>query len=310
MNGKPLILLAAAALSGCAAQTASVAPPAAAVPTPAARLGIDDPAPDSMRWLYGSGEAAGASIQAWRMLADYATTTVRLRKAPQSVPMGLPDAPGGIGTPSCERPDGTLKPFAVVLDVDETVVLNAGYEYWLGQGNSYSETVWNDWAANGAAYVAPVPGAVTGLRRLRDAGIAVIYNTNRDKSTAAGTVAAIEAAGVGPARHGETLYMIGDDAMGSRKDGRRATIAERWCVIALGGDNLGDFADVFNTSGLAPQDRRARAGRGELAQLWGNGWFALPNPVYGASIRGTMGEVFPPEWRWEPRAPAIMNEDK
>lgn len=311
MTRKPLILLAAAAtLTGCAAQTAAVAPPSAVSgPASARALGLDDPAPDSMRWLYGSGEAAGASIQAWRMLADYAVAVSRQRKVPQSVPMGLPDAPGGVGTPSCQRADGTQKPFAVVLDVDETVVLNAGYEYWLGQGNSYNETVWNDWADNGAPHVAPVPGAVTGLRRLREAGIAVIYNTNRDKSTAAGTIAAIKAAGAGPARHGDTLFMIGDDAMGSRKDGRRALIAQRYCVIALGGDNLGDFADVFNTSGLAPQDRRAKAGRGELAQLWGNGWFALPNPVYGASIRGTMGEVFPPEWRWQPRT-ATTNEDK
>lgn len=267
-----------------------------------------------MRWLYGSGEAAGASIQAYRMLADYAVAISRQRKMPQAVPMGLPDAEGGIGTPSCQRSDGTIKPFAVVFDVDETLILNNGYEYWQSLGHSYSSGDWADWAANGAEFVAPVPGAVTGLRRLREAGITPVFNTNRKSDTAAGTVAAIEAAGIGPAVHRETLFLSGDDDMGSRKDGRRAAISENFCVIALAGDNLGDFADVFNTSRMPPHERREAVARGAYAQLWGNGWFALPNPVYGDSIKGTVGEVFPPATRWTPGspggAPAIMNEDK
>ena len=44
--------------------------------------------------------------------------------------------------------------------------------------------------------------------------------------------------------------------MGGRKDGRRAMIAENFCVIALAGDNLGDFADIFNISQMPPQARR------------------------------------------------------
>ena len=305
----PIALAAATVLSGCAAQ---VAPPqsAATEMTPS----VDAAASDGMRWLYGSGEAAGASIQAWRMLADYTVAVSRQRKVPQSVPMGLPDATGGIGTPSCINADGTIKTFAAVFDVDETVILNLGYEYWQAMGHAYNSAEWADWAANGAPYVAPVPGAVTGLKRLREAGITVVFNTNRKSDSAAGTAAAIVAAGLGPAKHGETLFLNGDDSMGSRKDGRRATIASRYCVIALAGDNLGDFADVFNTSDMEPQQRRQLAVRGEYAQLWGNGWFALPNPVYGDSIKGSVGDVFPPDSRWQPGAPGgappIMNEDK
>ncbi|WP_375290067.1 5'-nucleotidase, lipoprotein e(P4) family [Qipengyuania sp.] len=294
-----LTVLAPFVLAGCAAQPplASTAPAAG---SPA--MGLEAAAPDSMRWLYGSGEAAGASIQAYRMLADYAVAVSRQRKMPQSVPMGLPDAEGGIGTPSCQRADGSQKPFAVVFDVDETLILNNGYEYWQARGNPYNSDDWADWAANGARFVAPVPGAVTGLKRLREAGITVVFNTNRKSDTAAGTVAAIEAAGLGPAVHRQTLFLNGDDAMGGRKDGRRAMIAENFCVIALAGDNLGDFADVFNISQMPPQARREAVARGQYAQLWGNGWFALPNPVYGDSIKGTVGEVFPPDTRWTPNS--------
>ncbi|MEH6724132.1 MAG: HAD family acid phosphatase [Qipengyuania sp.] len=293
------------ALAGCA--TVEAAPIAAA---PAAVTGEDQAAPDTMRWLYGSGEAAGASIQTWRQLADYTIAVSRQRSAPRSVPLGLPDAAGGIGTPSCVAEDGTAKPFAAVFDVDETVLLNTGYEYWQAlMGKAFDPAEWKQWADQGAGIAPPVPGAVTGLRRLREAGITVIFNTNRNSDTAAGTVAALEAAGAGPAVHLETLYLRGDDDMGSRKDGRRGMIAESYCVIAMAGDNLGDFADVFNADESAIAARRAMVARGEYAQLWGNGWFLMPNPVYGGWQHGSVGEVFPPATRWKPTpgdAPAIM----
>ena len=306
------LLGATALLGGCAAQTAMAPPVAApaAAPRPAiaaparSTQGLGDPAPDPMRWTYGSGEAAAASIQAWRAMADYAIAKASAKPA-NSIPMGLPDAPGGVGTASC----AAKKP-AVVLDVDETVILNRGYEYWQARGNAFKSAEFDAWADDGAPFVAPVPGAVTGIKRLRAAGIAVIYNTNRLAKSAAGTIRALEAAGVGSAVHGQDLFLLGDDALAGNKDGRRKTISERFCVIAMGGDNLGDFANTLNEAGQSVQQRRERAARGGLAALWGNGWFLIPNAAYGAWQKGTIGDVFPPDARWEPRAPAIMNEDK
>ncbi len=306
MKLTPLALAAAMSLlGGCAAQTASLPPPAtAAIPQAPPRPELNDPAPDPMRWTYGSGEAAAASIQAWRDMADYAIA-LAARKPATSVPLGLPGAAGGIATTSCAG----KKP-AVVLDVDETVILNLGYEYWLTRGNSYSPEVFDRWASEGASAVAPVPGAVTGIRRLREAGIAVLYNTNRPSNAAAGTIRALDAVGVGTAVHGETLFLMGDDALAGNKDGRRKTISDRWCVVALGGDNLGDFAHTLNDSSQTVQQRRSRTTRGEIAQLWGNGWFLIPNAAYGFWQKGTVGEVFPPDARWEPRPPAVMEKSK
>ena len=90
-----------------------------------------------------------------------------------------------------------------------------------------------------------------------------------------------------------------------KQSGRRARIAQSYCVIAMAGDNLGDFADVFNADESAIAARRAMVARGTYAQLWGNGWFLMPNPVYGAWQEGALDEVFPPDARWQPAASDI-----
>lgn len=262
----------------------------------------DQSAPDGKRWQYGSGEAAGATIQAWRALADYALARAQDMPA-QSVVMGMPGEDDGIttGSVSCIAPDGARKPYAVIADADDTVIQNLGFAYWQAiHDGAYDREVWADYMAHGAPHIAPVPGAVTGIRRLREGGIAVIYNTNRDNIYVTGTVAMIEAAGLGTPVHGRDLFLRGDDDMGSRKDGRRADIASKYCVLALAGDNLGDFADIFNFSDLPILERRQLAARGSLAQLWGNGWFMMPNASYGAWKKGTIHDVFAPEARWQP----------
>ena len=228
-----------------------------------------------MQWLYGSGEGGASSIQAYHAFRDHVLAAARARPrdsvilaegstlaAPRFVPCG-------------ERP------LAVVLDVDETAIQNLGYEYDEAvRGRTYNEEIWDRWERTGAALVSPMPGAVTALRAIRAAGVTVIFNTNRLSRYAAQTEAAITGAGLGPARHGETLFLKGDDAGGSAKDGRRARIAARWCVVALAGDQLGDFSDLFNVRTLAIPDRRRAATTEPFAALWGNGWSCF-RPVYG-----------------------------
>ena len=94
---------------------------------------------------------------------------------------------------------------------------------------------------------------------------------------------------------------MGDDAGGSSKDGRRATIAARWCVIAMAGDQLGDFRNVFNKPELPPLQRRALAMSAPYAALWGNGWFLIPNALYGAWEGAGFDDLFPADKRWTPK---------
>jgi 5'-nucleotidase (lipoprotein e(P4) family) len=249
-----------------------------------------------MQYLYGSGEAAALSVQAWHALIGHVAAQVKARPADSVVlAQGASlSAPGFV-------PCGT-KPFAAVFDVDETVMLNTGYEYHGARtGKDFDAASWDAWEKTGEGAVGPVPGADTALRDLRAMGVTVIFNTNRSAANADATVRAIKAAGLGDAVHGQTLYLSGDDAMGSRKDGRRWTIAAKYCVIALGGDQLGDFSDLFNT-GQPVSTRRMATQQASVAGLWGNGWFVMPNPVYGSGLKGGFDDIFPMDKRWAPPA--------
>jgi 5'-nucleotidase (lipoprotein e(P4) family) len=284
-------------------------------PAPAKDLGLDlkggsylivdnstPSIPPGMQYLYGSGEGAAISAQAWRALVNY---------------VGW-DAKGDSGDSVVLASDATLaapkwlpcgtRPRAAVFDVDETVLLNLGFEYNdAAHPAPYDEARWQAWEKTGTSQVAAVPGAVEALNDLRKMGVTVIFNSNRSAGNAAQTAAAIAGAGLGPAVHGETLFLAGDDATGSKKDGRRATIAAKYCVVAMGGDQLGDFSDLFN-AGLSPSVRRTAVQAAPIAAKWGAGWFVLPNPVYGSALKGGFDDVFPQDKRWAP--PAAPGESK
>lgn len=283
----------AAAVAALSLAACTTTPPAA--PTEASLRAAP---PQTMQWLYGSGEAGAVSIQAYHSMRDYVRLAALRRPA-----RGVVLATGStLDTPRFETCGD--KPLAVVLDVDETALLNLGYEYDEAvKGRSYSQEIWNRWEQTGADKVAPVPGAVTALRAIRDAGVKVIFNTNRQAANAAQTEIAIGQAGLGPAQHLDTLFLQGDwGSSGSGKDARRALIASRYCVIAMAGDQLGDFSDLFNVKGLSIPDRRRHATSGIFAQMWGSGWFMLPNPVYGPGVRGSFDDIFPADKRWSDSA--------
>jgi 5'-nucleotidase (lipoprotein e(P4) family) len=291
-------LMTAALLAGCsnAPGPQSVSAQPVSQPRPAIQP-VPKPqppqTPPTMQYLYGSGEAAALSIQAYNGLVGFARTQVAKRPADGVIlaESSTLDAPSFV-------PCGN-KPFAAVFDVDETMILNLGYEWHGAQtGSNFDSASWGRWEKSGADKVAPVPGALAAVNALRQMGVTVIFNTNRSSDNAAQTAAAIKFAGFGDVVHRETLFLAGDDAMGSKKDGRRATIAAKYCVIALGGDQLGDFTDLFNQDGMHAAGRRMEAMGGWASPLWGRGWFVLPNPVYGSGLKGTADEIFPMDKRW------------
>ena len=251
-------------------------------------------APPGMQWLDGSGEGGATGIQTYHAFRDYVLAAARHRPR-----RSLVLAEGStLAAPRFERCG--RRPLAVVLDADETVLQNLGFEYddALHPGRTYDQQRWNGWEQTGANAVLPIPGAVTALAAIRRAGVTVIFNSNRLAANAAATEAALNGAGLGPARHGATLWLQNDVAPGSAKDPRRAAISARYCVIALAGDQLGDFSDLFNVRTLSVPERRRAATTGAIADLWGNGWFILSNPVYGSGLRGTIDDVFPADRRW------------
>ncbi|HST35007.1 MAG TPA: HAD family acid phosphatase, partial [Allosphingosinicella sp.] len=176
-------LLTASLMGSAAAQT-----PASAPPPPEPRL------PSGMQWLYGSGEGGAASIQAYHAFRDF--VIARAEQRPQESVVLAADA-------TLDSPDmvpcGDL-PLAVVLDVDETAIQNLGYEFdEASNGRSYDQERWNRWEQTGGNAVLPMPGAVTALQSIRNHGVTVVFNSNRQAVNDDETQAAIEAAGLGPA---------------------------------------------------------------------------------------------------------------
>ncbi|MET0375789.1 MAG: HAD family acid phosphatase [Rhizorhabdus sp.] len=275
-------LLAAAsllALGGCATVRE---------PVTSARAASPAAPPATMQYLYGSGEAAAASVQAYAALVRQVEARLP-RRASAVLAQGAT-----LDQPRFEACGD--RPPAALFDMDETLILNLGYEYDEARtGASFDAARWGRWEQSGAKAVAPVPGAVAALTALRAMGVTPIVNSNRTAASAVPTAAALAAAGLGDFRHGETMFLKGDVDGTSAKDARRALIARRWCVIAMAGDQLGDFSDLFAGD---PAARRAAAQAPAVASMWGSGWFILPNPVYGAGVAGDWDQIFPMDKRW------------
>nr|WP_140231129.1 HAD family acid phosphatase [Sphingomonas japonica] len=250
-----------------------------------------------MQYLYGSGEAAALSLQSYMALANFLIARSSDREIGHDVP-SVVLAPGSTLAAPRFVPCGD-KPLALVLDVDETALLNLGYEQdEARRGTGYDPLRWDRWEKTGTRGVAPVPGALEAIAVARRADIAVVFNSNRSNANASQTAAAIAGAGLGTPVHLDTLWLKGDAGPGSGKDARRARIADKYCVIAMVGDQLGDFSDLFNAPGTGLAARRAAIQGRELEILWGQGWFMLPNPVYGTGLQGGYDDVFPADKRW------------
>ena len=277
-------------LAGCASTPAEVA--TAPAPPPAAPAETAKP-PAQLQYLYGSPEAAVAVRATNARITDYGVW--RIKERPKDSVVLAPGA--GVDAPRFE-PCGD-KPFAAVFDADETLIWNLGPMRWFAQ-SAYDPKIWDQWEKTGAGKAAAMPGSVEMVNKLRAAGITVIANTNRSAANAKGSEDTLRAAGLGEFKHGETLFLMGDDAGGSSKDGRRATIASKYCVIILGGDQLGDFSQQFNVKDLPAAQRMALATSVGAAALWDKGWFLFPNPVYGPWEKLGWDDAFPSDKKWEP----------
>lgn len=300
------IALVALSLAGCAAQGQQIAAPILSNDALATQVG-EKPTPTSpptgQQWLYGSAEGSIASAQVYKAMTDYVLTKASMHPRTSVI---IQDQIVLDADPKAVQPDFETcgnKPLAAVFDADETLIWNVGsMRYMAEQGKDFDPAIWSEWEKTGAGKALAMPGAVMALRAMRDAGVTIIANTNRSAANARGTEDALRTAGLGEFKHGETLFLMGDTSDGSSKNGRRSKIASKYCVIAMAGDQLGDFWQLFNEKGNSVSDRKAMvlAKYPAITNLWGNGWFLFSNPVYGPSIRGGYDEIFTPDTKWEP----------
>lgn len=298
-NPKSMVAaLALVSLSACA----SYAPPTLpAAPVAASDVTVEPAKPAPIRpaeqWLFGSAEASVLIKQTYDNMTAYVLAQGKENALAASVVMV---DNGSLFDPhftNCDR-----KPLAVVFDADETLIWNLGQARWAAENDKpFDPKVWDEWERTGEGKVMPLPGVIDALAALRQAGITVIINTNRDAKNAAQTAATFKAAGLGDFVHGKTLFLKGDDDARSNKDPRRSRIAQNYCVIAMVGDQLGDFANAFNDKALTPAERRELVIESPTSNLWGNGWFLLPNSTYGPWDHISYDDAFPAATRWEPK---------
>lgn len=175
---------------------------------------------------------------------------------------------------------------AIILDLDETVFDNSGFQAMLTRsGLGFDMRLWDMWQEKHAEDVGLVPGAKEFLGFAKAKNVAICYITNRDEKYRAGCKAVLE-------RHGlsvpdEQLLLAGKT---SDKTERRTAIAEKFTVLMLVGDNLRDFDDVFRyekgierlplvetATAIAARDNKVD----EHKAKFGGDWIILPNPMYG-----------------------------
>ena len=172
---------------------------------------------------------------------------------------------------------------AVIVDIDETVLDNSAYQAKLvKERRPYEAKTWTDWCNRAEAK--PLPGAVEFLRYANSRRVRVFYITNRRQTEKDGTVRNLQRLGF-PDVTGETLLVRTD---GSTKEPRRQSVGARYRIVLLMGDNLNDFAEIFEKSRTI--DSRLSAAEQNQRQF-GSRFIVLPNPMYGAWEDAVYGEA-------------------
>jgi 5'-nucleotidase (lipoprotein e(P4) family) len=263
----------AAVVAACASPPSSTPGTASAATT--------EPTPDlGALWARNAAEYEAVAMQAYaaaaedlkRLLEDKSWTA-------------LPDHADAVGREPDRQP-------AIIFDVDETVLNNAQFQ--LEHEPPFSERKFDEWHA--ANKVPAVPGAADFAQRARAAGAELFFVTNRRCAPMADasdpcpqeriTREDLHDAGIeADAEH----VMLADEkpAWTQEKKVRRDAIAADHRVIMLFGDDLGDFLACVRkrvvapcTEPATPQSRKAAVEK--HAPYWGDGWYVLPNPMYGS----------------------------
>jgi acid phosphatase len=176
---------------------------------------------------------------------------------------------------------------AVILDIDETVLDNSGYQAWMVVNNkSFDPKTWTQFVKSETS--PPIPGAVEFTQYADSKGVRVFYVSNRTKQEEEPTRESMKKMGFPMGGNIDTILSAKEQPdWGSAKGTRRAVIAKHYRILLLLGDNFGDFSDEYKGS----EADRLKAFEANKAR-WGHDWIALPNPSYGSFESAPYGNNF------------------
>jgi 5'-nucleotidase (lipoprotein e(P4) family) len=172
------------------------------------------------------------------------------------------------------------KNWAVVLDVDETVLDNSAYQLERhAYGDSFDMKTWNAWCERRAAQ--PVPGVKTFLDAVRKLGGNIVFISNRHVVTEQATIDTLQAQNLWS--KGDIICLKTDDEAYTKVvrrteartgQGDCMVKGKEMAILAYLGDNIHDF----------PEDGEEVQEGGRDAQF-GTKYFLFANPMYGSWSR-------------------------
>jgi 5'-nucleotidase (lipoprotein e(P4) family) len=164
------------------------------------------------------------------------------------------------------------KPMAIVTDIDETVLDNSPYTVHTAlKGEGYNDKSWMEWT--GKAIADTVPGALSFLQYAAEKGVHVYYITNRSEAERTATLQNLQRWHFPDADNDHLILKTTT----SSKEARRLQVAQTHKIILLMGDNLSDFAAIFDKQPLEQREQVTK----QSAAEFGNRFIVLPNPMYG-----------------------------
>jgi len=168
-------------------------------------------------------------------------------------------------------------PPAIILEVDESILDNSGYQAWMTlKGTTFDSKTWNAYVNTVTSQA--IPGAVEFARYADSKGVKVFYVSNRTADEEPATRKNLEKFGFPTGGNVDTMLMTRKQPdWGSAKGTRRAFVARSYRILINVGDNFGDFVDDYR-GGEAErlkvmEDNKAR---------WGREWIMIANPSYGS----------------------------
>ncbi|MFI5158274.1 MAG: 5'-nucleotidase, lipoprotein e(P4) family [Sphingobacteriales bacterium] len=167
----------------------------------------------------------------------------------------------------------SAKPYAVITDIDETLLDNSPYDATKALNNlGYDSKSWKAWTAKAIADT--VPGAPSFFKYAAAKNVEVFYITNRDEDERAGTLKNLQLYNL---PYADDMHLIMRKAVSS-KEGRRRDVLKTHNIILLCGDNLADFDALYDNK---PSEENRTASTQRLMREFGNKYIVLPNPEYG-----------------------------
>lgn len=180
---------------------------------------------------------------------------------------------------AAEQGDGYEgKPPAVILDLDETVMDNSGYQAWTVKANTgFSGKTWTEYVNSETS--GAIPGSLEFIKYAVSKGVAVFYISNRKDFEEKATIANLKALGYPVDDSGANVLTRGEkeEWKKSAKSPRRMAVAATHRVLLNIGDNLADFTD---DSDGTPDERLAVYKKNQ--DMWGKQWIMIANPTYGS----------------------------